>query len=163
MLVLGDAQDALGLVRNTIADWRRATGADAGSSTGDPALRTIDLGDLEGELTIALWSLYSVWDPRRLTFTSYATGLLPRRLASYIRDAVGGDAVYRHNGRKLVRVWPKAHATSVCLSIEGSSSTDHDGEDQGSDRLASALGGVAADGTGDRSPDLGRMLARRGR
>lgn len=176
MLVLGDAQDALSLVRNAIADWKLASGSHLG---GNPAGRTIDLDDLAGELTIVLWSLYSVWEPDRLTFTSYATGLLPRRIASYVRDAVGGEAFYRRNGRgSLYRVWPKAHATSVCSSIEGlESARDIDGADGtlggtggpvndrsgGRNRLAGSVGAVTTNFADNRSPDLGRILARRGR
>jgi hypothetical protein len=163
-LVLGDARDALGLVRNAIADWRRATGYEIHSSAGSSAYRTIDLDDLEGELTIALWTLYSGWDPAGLTFTSYASGLLPRRIASYIRDAVGSESLYRRNGRKLVRVWPKAHATSVCDSLDGAArpSEDDDG-DRGRDRLALALGLVQTDAPANRSPDLARVLGQRDR
>lgn len=165
MLVLGDAVDALGLARNAIRDWLRASGADAGTATGDPARRTIDLDDLLGELSMTLWNLYGTWDPARLSFTSYASGLLPRRVASYVRDAVGSDALYRHNGRSLVKVWPKAHAASACISIEGAAeeTSDEDRDDRRPDRLARALGAGAGDGPDDRSPDLGRMLARRGR
>lgn len=161
MLVLGDATDALGLVRNAIRDWRNATGYHDAAT--NPALRVLDLDDLAGELAIALWSLYSVWDPSRLSFASYASGLLPRRIASYVRDVVGGEALYRHNGRSLVRVYPKAHATSVCISLDGAAAAQSDDSgEEGADRLASALGSGAADPTGDRSPDLGRVLARRG-
>jgi hypothetical protein len=165
LLVLADVTDGMGLVRNAIADWKRATGADV-HAAGNPALRTIDYDDLAGELLLVLWRLYNEWLPGRITFTSYASGLLPRRISSYVRDAVGSDALYRSNGRGLVRVWPKAHATSVCVSLDGAASADaedEDGQDSRADRLARSVGAVSGDFADDRSPDLGRMLSRRGR
>jgi hypothetical protein len=171
LLVLADVTDGMGLVRNAIADWKRATGADV-HAAANPALRTIDYDDLAGELLLVLWRLYNEWLPGRITFTSYASGLLPRRISSYVRDAVGSDTLYRSNGRGLVRVWPKAHATSVCISLEGAT-TDAGGGKTGdphpddthsrADRLASSVGAVTGDFADNRSPDLGRMLARRGR
>lgn len=163
MLVLGDAGDAMGLVRHAIDEWRRATGYEV-HVAGSPALRTIDLDDLAGELLLTLWRLYGDWDPEGLSFTSYASGLLPRRIASYVRDAVGSDALYRRNGRgNLARVWPKAHATSVCISLDGADAApSEDGGDGGGDRLALAHREGAVDFARDRSPDLGRLLLPRG-
>jgi hypothetical protein len=164
MLVLGDATDAMGLVRNALRDWKRATGYEA-HAAASPALRALDLDDLAGELLLTLWRLYGDWNPEGLSFTSYATGLLPRRIASYVRDAVGSDALYRRNGRgNLARVWPKAHATSVCISIDGADAAEsEDAGDGGRDRLGGAIGAGRVDGAGDRSPDLGRILVPRGR
>lgn len=173
LLVLADAPDAMSLVRNAIADWKRASGSDVHGGA-NPRYRTIDYDDLSGELLLVLWRLYGDWQPGGLTFTSYASGLLPRRIASYVRDAVGSDSLYRSNGRGLVKVWPKAHATNVCDSIEGiESGREHDGDDElggalgnkpsGTGRLAGSVGAVTEDFAGNRSPDLGRVLLDGGR
>ena len=164
MLVLADVADAMGLVRNAIREWRDSTGVEIHASA-NPAFRTIDFDDLAGEMMLVLWRLYGEWDPTRLSFTSYASGLLPRRIKGYLRDAVGSDALYRRNGRgALCRVWPKAHATSVCISLDGAATAQNeDGDDTTQDRLDGALGVSRGDFAGDRTPDLGRILARGGR
>lgn len=171
MLVLGDVGDAMSLVREAIYNWRTSSRVED-HTHGDPALRTIDFDDLAGELFATLWALYGTWNPGhgdgRVTFHAYASGLLPRRISSYVRDAVGGEAIYRRNGRgNLTRVWPKAHATSVCVSLDGAAAPaegeDDDGGDRRGDRLAGSLGASARDFAGDRSPDLGRVLVPRGR
>lgn len=176
MLVLADVYDAEGLVRDVLTEWARPNGArviggpahgtrfelvfDAG---GSRAQRSLDLGDLVGEMHATVWLLYAGWDPDRgLSFASYASGLLRRRLSTYIRDNLGSTELYRRNGRgSLHRVYPKAHAPAVCVSIDGLADerAGDDGDDRGgSGSVDGSFGTVSRDFADDRSFDLARVL-----
>jgi hypothetical protein len=148
-LVLQNVTDAEGLCRTVLRGWLAAHATDARVTSlerpfGDGALDAEDaLGFLQGEV----WKLYTEWIPERSegSFLAYATALLPRRLATWSRDA-SGEASTRAKGRRF----PKAHAASVSVSLDGLTAGDEqeDGREQsGHDFLSGggSDGGAATD------------------
>lgn len=152
-LVLGNVEDAEGLCRRVLRAWlqKSGTGASIGATDrpfGDGAL---DADDGLAFLQTEIWRLYLAWQPKLSagSFLAYASGLLPRRLSSWSRDA-SGEAETRNGGRRF----PKAHAASVSVYVDGL----RGGEDGEGGFADPRIGGVTADHAQDRAADLLRVL-----
>lgn len=136
-LRLADLFDAEGLCFAVEKEWRRySLGRLVQSSSSNapgqsPGIR-YDTENLLGQLYEHLWKLYTKWDPARLTFTSYATGILRKKINTFIAADLGDAAGNRVN--------PKAHSRSVCGSLD-ELTTSADGEH----RLVFAYGRGAMD------------------
>lgn len=122
-MVLGNVDDAEGLCRDVLRKWGRR----AGTGTAVRPLVTfgngaLDMDDALSFLQGQIWDLYTKWQPTLIdSFLSYASGLLPKRLAVWSRES-SGEAQERTGGRKV----PKAHAASVSVSLDGFFTGEHD-------------------------------------
>lgn len=165
-LVLGGPEkphvnDAEGLCRSVLAKWLRQHATDAAVGATDRPFGDgmLDADDALAFLQTEVWLLYTRWEPERSagSFLAYASELLPRRLATWSRDA-SGEASERSKGRRF----PKAHAASVSTSFDGIlEGGGGDGEEErgGSTGLADPrLGRFSADHAETLSPDLLRAL-----
>lgn len=160
-LVLGNVNDAEGLCRKVLSDWLRASasGSHVGA-TGNPLSDgAIDADDALSFLLVTIWKLYTdEFHPARGvdSFMSMASYRLPRRLATWSREA-SGETETRAKGR----VYPKAHAASVSVSLDALRARADDQGDSaraGTGELDPRLGRVVPDFAEARSPDLLRAL-----
>lgn len=166
VLVLDDVTDLEGLARAVLDKYLRSRG---GAST--PVSKPVGPAPLDWDACLNYlvdegWKLYErSWNPAygdgRVTFRGYATNKMQHKLYSWIEDETG-DA----SGRSKGRVHPKAHAPSVCRSLDqlleqrdldDGAALDRRTDDR--DPLAEALTGGAGDIADDYSPDLAWALA----
>lgn len=114
-LRLADVYDVFGLCLAVEKEWRRRTlGRLVRSGDGSRPQQAdgirYDTDNLLGALFEHAWKLYTKWEPRRLTFTSYATGILRKKIHTFIAADLGDAAGTRVN--------PKAHSRTVCASYD---------------------------------------------
>jgi hypothetical protein len=161
VLTLADAHDAIGLARTVAARYV--------SRLDRPSAPThkIEPDDAISHAYEQILRLYRSWRPDRLTFTSYATTWLPRRLDDWL-GAATGDAT--RGGRR--RSVPKG-ANDAYLDGFGDGDEIHPalgvvddaarvraaaGTRLERDRLVAALGGRESDYADDRLGDLRELL-----
>lgn len=161
-LVLGNVNDAEGLCRMVLGAWlkRSNTGAAVGAKDRPFGDGSLDADDGLGFLTAEVWKLYLAWQPKLSddSFLAYASDLLPRRLNSWSRDA-SGEASTRAKGRRF----PKAHAASVSVSLDGlnEASGGAPAHDDGREERGGAdprFGAFEPDHAETRASDLLRVL-----
>lgn len=127
---LADVTDVLQLARTVLNRMVRSTPAH------------LDYDDALGHMYEAVWKLYLRWEPGRgVTFTAYASGLLPGKFVDWQRSVLGRDD-------------PKPLAHAVSLDAPAG-----DGENE-TGGLAGVVAAVAGDPALDRSPDLVWALTR---
>lgn len=140
VITLADVDDGLSLCKALLADWLRRAGG---------ASDKVDEDNVLGELFAHLWHLYNKWVPGGLSFTSYATGIMRKRINTFVAVDVG-DPVAPGRGTK-------AHSRSQTQSYEGlaeaASERKHWQERGVASRggLDFAFGAVALDPTGDHA------------
>jgi len=119
-----------------LKEWLRKAGG---------AADKIDVENVLGDLRLHVWHLYNKWVPGGVTFTSYATGILRRKINTFVARDVG-DPLDRTRGRR-----PKAHSRKHATSYENLVRED-DAAAGGGERggLDFALGLVEVDGTAGR-------------
>ncbi len=104
-----------------------------------------DLDDALGHLSEAAWKLYLRWEPSRgVSFTAYASGLLPNKLKDWQRTTLGRDE-------------PKPLATALSLDAPVG-----DLDDASASGLAALLAASGGDPSVDRATDLAWVLVRAG-
>lgn len=169
-LVLGNLNDAEGLCRKVLKAWldRSGTGAFVGPTGPPRSDGKLDAEEALAHLQQEVWRIYLAWTPELSpSFLGRASKLLPMRLDEWSRDA-SGEAQHRPGGRRF----PKAHAASVSVSLDGIAdggfAQDGDGAQQlhGDAAVAAraisgadpGFGGFVADHAEAGSPDLLRVL-----
>lgn len=157
-LVLGNVNDAEGLCRKVLKAWldKSGTGAFVGPTGPPQSDGKLDAEEALAHLQQEVWRIYLAWTPKLSpSFLGRASKLLPMRLDEWSRDA-SGEAQSRPGGRRF----PKAHAASVSVSLDGlNSGGDDDGAD-GAELVGvhTGTGAFAVDHAEARTADLLRAL-----
>jgi hypothetical protein len=163
VLTLADVIDAEGLIRNVLAQNGRRMAADGFVVNGVEVkgkIGQVEAVDAFAFLWQAVWRLYGSWRPDGLSFLSYASFWLPKKLAQFISVESGEASIHRVTPKPRSDQTPlddahgvgigADHAFAVALASTGRLDTG---------RLVAALDGREADSADDRLGDLRRLLA----
>lgn len=166
LVTYADVLDAEGFAITIAARWISKQGTFVYED-----VRSIEAEEVVAQARVELWAAYLAWSPTRgVRFRAYASTRVPQRLTDWIRQQNGRTTSWRDGAERPA----KAHARAVSLdapvrpgerrgagAAPGGGAVDH--PEFVGDRLDATLGSGARDPAESRSPDLARVLERRGR